>query len=81
MSLLSQLNKTLALQLANLAKTDDDELETEIKRSKAICDVSKQIIDSHRVVVVDATKLQLLAGGFVEIDEDLLSIGHEGIGG
>lgn len=80
MSLLSQLNKTLALQLANLAKTDDDELETEIKRSKAICDVSKQIIDSHRVVV-DATKLQIIAGGFVEIDEDLLSIGHEGIGG
>lgn len=79
MSLLAQLNSTLAIQLATLSKSDGDELESEIKRSKAICDVSKQIIDSHRVVV-DATKLQLIAGGAVHIDENLLSIGHGGIG-
>lgn len=79
MSLLAQLNSTLAVQLANLAKSDDDELETEIKRSNAICDVSKQIIASHNVVL-DATKLQILAGGAVTVDTDLLAIGHGGIG-
>ena len=78
MSLLQQLNSTLSATLANIAKSDGDELDIEIRRSKAICDVSKQIIASHNVVL-EATKLQIAAGGTVDVDKDLLTIGHGGI--
>jgi len=55
MSMLEQLNRSLSLQLANVMESDGEELEEEIKRTKAVTDISKQILDGHKLVL-DATK-------------------------
>lgn len=78
MTMLEQLNRALSLQLSNVMKADDEELDEEIKRSKAVTALSKQILDGHKIVL-DATKF-----AFKEMQQDvvfdnsLLSVGYEG---
>ena len=45
-TMLEQLNRALTLQLSNVMKSDDDALDEEIRRSKAVEGISKQMIDS-----------------------------------
>lgn len=79
MSMLAQMNKTLAQQLATVMSADNDGLAEEIKRTKAVTDISKQIIDGHRLVL-DATKFAVEHEGLdIKIDRSLISIGHDGI--
>lgn len=81
MSMLEQLNRSLSLQLANVMESDGEELEEEIKRSKAVTDLSKQILDGHRIVL-DATKFAFeKMQRDVNIDESLLSVGYRGLEG
>jgi hypothetical protein len=79
--MLEQLNRSLSLQLANVMESDGEELEEEIKRSKAVTDLSKQILDGHRIVL-DATKFAFeKMQRDVNIDESLLSVGYRGLEG
>ena len=70
MSTLSKLNAALEQQLNILssASLTGEELQSEIKRNKAITDVSKQITDIHRLAL-DATRLDIEYG-----NRDLVSI-------
>jgi len=81
MSMLEQLNRSLSLQLANVMESDGEELEEEIKRTKAVTDISKQILDGHRIVL-DATKFAFeKMQQEVDFDKSLLSVGYGGLGG
>lgn len=81
MSMLEQLNRSLSLQLANVMETDGEELEEEIKRTKAVTDISKQILDGHRIVL-DATKFAFeKMQRDIDFDDSLLSVGYKGLEG
>ncbi|MGP5518049.1 hypothetical protein ACTXNA_07375 [Psychrobacter celer] len=81
MSMLEQLNRSLSLQLANVMESDGEELEEEIKRTKAVTDISKQILDGHRIVL-DATKFAFeKMQRDVVFDDSLLSVGYKGLEG
>ncbi|MGM8890688.1 hypothetical protein ACS8FA_07545 [Psychrobacter sp. 1Y1] len=81
MSMLEQLNRSLSLQLANVMESDGEELEEEIKRTKAVTDISKQILDGHRIVL-DATKFAFeKMQQEVDFDKSLLSVGYGGLEG
>lgn len=81
MSMLEQLNRSLSLQLANVMESDGEELEEEIKRTKAVTDISKQILDGHKLVL-DATKFAFeKMQRDVDIDKSLLNVGYGGLEG
>lgn len=63
MSTLSKLNEALSRQIDILSSADLEgkELESEIKRNKAITDVAKQVVDVHRLAL-DATRLDIEYG-------------------
>lgn len=78
MTMLEQLNRALSLQLSNVMEADDEELDEEIKRSKAVTALSKQILDGHKIVL-DATKFAFEKMQLdVAFDKSLLSVGYEG---
>lgn len=78
MTMLEQLNRALSLQLSNVMESDGDELDEEIKRSKAVTDISRQILDGHKIVL-DATKFAFEKMQLdIEIDRSLLNVGYEG---
>lgn len=79
MSLLAQLNSTLSVALQNIAKADDNaELELAIKKAKPLCEIASCINETHRIVL-DANKIAIENGCINQIDNSLLSIGHNGI--
>ena len=79
MSLLAQLNSTLSVALENIAKADDNaELELAIKKAKPLCEIASRINEPHRIVL-DANKIAIENGCINQIDNSLLSIGHNGI--
>ncbi|MGP5103646.1 hypothetical protein ACTXJH_06730 [Psychrobacter celer] len=81
MSMLEQLNRSLSLQLANVMESDGEELAEEIKRSKAVTDISKQILDGHRIVL-DATKFAFKEMQLdIDVDRSLLNVGYKGLEG
>lgn len=81
MSMLEQLNRSLSLQLANVMESDGEELVEEIKRSKAVTDISKQILDGHRIVL-DATKFAFKEMQLdIDVDRSLLNVGYRGLEG
>ena len=81
MSMLEQLNRSLSLQLANVMESDGEELDEEIKRSKAVTDISKQILDGHRIVL-DATKFAFKEMQLdIDVDRSLLNVGYGGLEG
>lgn len=81
MSMLEQLNRSLSLQLANVMESDGEELDEEIKRSKAVTDISKQILDGHRIVL-DATKFAFKEMQLdIDVDRSLLNVGYRGLEG
>ncbi len=82
MTILAQLNKNLSLQMANImgADTDESELKATAEQTRQLTMISKQIIDSHRLVL-DANKFAHSTGAAVEIGDDLLEVGYGGIDG
>lgn len=81
MSMLEQLNRSLSLQLANVMESDGEDLDEEIKRSKAVTDISKQILDGHRIVL-DATKFAFKEMQLdIDVDRSLLNVGYRGLEG
>lgn len=79
--MLEQLNRSLSLQLANVMESDGEELDEEIKRSKAVTDISKQILDGHRIVL-DATKFAFKEMQLdIDVDRSLLNVGYRGLEG
>lgn len=81
MSVLAKLSKTLEFQLSVLSDSSlaGDELDSEIKRNKAITDTAKEITDLHRLVL-DATKLSIATGDTQSVDKSLLTIGDKELG-
>lgn len=74
MSVLAKLSKTLEFQLSVLSDSSltGDELDSEIKRNKAITDTAKEITSLHKMVL-EATKVQLEYGRDA-IDQSLVTI-------
>jgi len=66
---ITDLNNHLFAQLERLGdeSISPDELEQEIKRSKAITDVSKNIIESHKNTI-EAMKIMEKAGVDIKMD-------------
>lgn len=71
----SKINKALEAQLEVLCDKalGEEQLEQEIKRTRAITDISKQMTDTGRLVL-EATKFNTEYGGN-RVDNNLLSMG------
>ncbi|MBO1529619.1 hypothetical protein J3492_00125 [Psychrobacter sp. F1192] len=82
MTILAQLNKNLSLQMANImgADSDEEELKAVAEQTRQLTAVSKQIIDSHRLVL-DANKFAYSTGEEVRMGAELLEVGYGGIDG
>lgn len=79
MSMIAQLNKTLATQLSNVMKTDDpDALSMEIARAKSVESLSKQIIASHHLVLDSIKLAHELGQDQLVVEENLLEVGYGG---
>lgn len=67
---LADLNNALfeTLERLNDEEMSAEQLENEIKRSKAVCDVSTQIINNGKLVI-EAAKLDYDAGNIYKIPE------------
>ncbi len=74
-TLLSQLNKNLALQMQNIM-TDNpsvEELKAINEQTKQLTHVSKQIIDNHRLFL-DAAKLNFEMGNKTNLNSLLVDV-------
>lgn len=72
--MLEQLNRALTLQLTNIMESDDDALDEEIKRSRAVTDISKQMLSSLQLKL-NATKFAFKEMQLdVDMDESLIDV-------
>lgn len=83
-TLLQQLNNNLSLQMQNIMSDNPsiDELKAISEQTKQLTNVSKQIIDNHRLML-DAAELIYsmgnkvdISGVFIDIHDDKKAISH-----
>lgn len=79
--MLEQLNRALTLQLTNIMESDDEALDEEIKRSRAVTDISKQMLSSLQLKL-NATKFAFKEMQLdVDMDESLIDVKPNAIKG
>ena len=83
-TLLQQLNNNLSLQMQNIMSDNPsiDELKAISEQTKQLTNVSKQIIDNHRLIL-DAASLNYnmgnkvdISGIFIDVVSDKKAISH-----
>lgn len=83
-TLLQQLNNNLSLQMQNIMSDNPsaEELKAISEQTKQLTNVSKQIIDNHRLIL-DAASLNYsmgnkvdISGIFIDVIDDKKVIGH-----